>query len=114
MTPVGTDEKRTERPLFETLSRELPGEGTSRENCTMGEWDGRTPYGQVSSDGVLRSIRAEVTQAAPPQRSHDIEVPSQSSSNPEKVTNRKRTIGRTMVADKVIPNMKNAAPGKRN
>ena len=113
-TQKGNDDETTNRPLFETLASALPGVGANRENNTRMERDGRTPYGQVGSDRILRSTRTGPTEAElPTQGSHDIEMPRQSSSNPETGTSRKRAIAKKMVADKVIPNMKNATPGKR-
>ena len=50
---------------------------------------------------------------APLQRSQDIEMPRQSSSNPRKDMSRKRKIDRMTAADKVIPNMREATRGKR-
>ena len=104
MTSSRNGEENPGRTLFEMFASELPSVEVTQGNCTRVEWDGRTPYGQVGSDEVLRSTRTELTQEnPPPQRPQDIEMPRQSSSNPEKVTNRKRTIERMMVADKVLP-----------
>ena len=114
MTSSRDGEENPGRTLFDTLASELPSVGVSHGNCTRVEWDGRTPYGQVGSDGVLRSTRTEITQAMPPpQGPQDIEMPRQPSSNPEKDMNRKRKIDRMTVADKVIPNMREVTRGKR-
>ena len=114
MTSPGNDEETANGSLFGTLPAAPTGKRTSRENRTRPEWDGRTPYGQVGSDGVLRSTRTELTHVdPPPQRSQDIDTPRQSSPNPEKVTSRKRKIDRMTAADKVIPNMREATKGKR-
>ena len=104
MTSTGNEEETAKRPLFETLARELPGEGTNRENYTTAEWDGRTPYGQLGSDGVLRSTRTEPSPAAPPNASTGgADTYPIISFRPENSTMRKRSIVKVKIADKVLP-----------
>ena len=65
MTSSRNGEENPGRTLFEMFASELPSVEVTQGNCTRVEWDGRTPYGQVGSDGVLRSTRTELTQENP-------------------------------------------------
>ena len=104
MTSTGNEDETAKRPFFETFARELPRKGTNRENYTNVEWDGRTPYGQLGSDGVLRSTRTELSPAAPSNASTDCKATSPIiSPRPESSTTRKRSIVKVKIADKVLP-----------
>ena len=84
------------QPLFETLTSDLPGDVVAQANRLMEEMDGRTPYGQLGPDGILRSTRNEY--ASTDDMPIETTLPQ-----PETTTGRKRPMVKVKVAEKVLP-----------
>ena len=81
---------------FETLTSDLPGDVVAQANRLMEEMDGRTPYGQLGPDGILRSTRNEY--ASTDDMPIETTLPQ-----PETTTGRKRPMVKVKVAEKVLP-----------
>ena len=86
----------SDRPLFESLTSILRGDVVAQTNRLMEEMDGRTPYGQLGTDGILRSTRNEYA-------STDDTGSATTPFQPATSTVRKRSIGKVKVAEKVLP-----------
>ena len=84
----------SDRSLFETLTSDLPGD-VAQANRLMEEMDGRTPYGQLGPDGILRSTRNEYANIDD----------TASATTPQQETSmvRKRSIVKVKVAERVLP-----------
>ena len=59
MTPESNEEAFGDRPLFEILTFDIPGDVVAQANRLMEERGGRTPYGQLGKAGILRSTSNE-------------------------------------------------------